>query len=248
MQEQLITPAKTVSVPDFSAEGQASAPTAHPRSDMNCDRLARWYAPIERTVFGRALDHARTAMLAAVPDARSALVLGDGDGRFLEALLHANPDVRAHYLDLSEGMLQQAQARVARRAGTNRVSYHQGDALTEPLGERYDLVTSHFLLDCFDAHGIELLARRIRASSPPDASIPKPTWIITEFRVPSGILRAPARALIRVMYAFFRLATGLRVTRLTDHHPILRAAGFRLEQQRTSLAGLLSSELWRPVR
>ncbi len=227
-----------MSVPHFSTKGSTSAPTAHNCNGMNCDRLARWYAAIERVVFGRALDRARTAMLPEILDTRSALVLGDGDGRFLEALLQANPNLHAEYLDLSEGMLRQAQA--SQRAGTDRVTYRQGDALTAPLGENHDLVATHFLLDCFDADGIAQLAQRVRSVAQPEAR-----WIITEFRVPSGLLTIPACALIRVMYAFFRLATGLRVQRLTDHHPILCAAGFRLERQRSSLFGLLSSELWR---
>jgi hypothetical protein len=50
--------------------------------------------------------------------------------------------------------------------------------------------------------------------------------------------------LIRVLYFFFRLTTGLRVTSLPDHRAMLQRLGFQLVQQQTSLAGLLASELW----
>ncbi len=60
---------------------------------MNCDLIAPHYWWIERLGMGRALERRRTCFLPELEQARRALVLGDGDGRFLRELLRRNPVV-----------------------------------------------------------------------------------------------------------------------------------------------------------
>lgn len=203
---------------------------------MNCDLIAPHYAWIEFAAFGRVLESRRRCYLGELAHARRALVLGDGDGRFLRDLLAINPQVHVDYIDLSAEML----ARARSRAGTDRVTYHRADALTFTLPARtYDAIATHFFLDCFEPADLAKMVHRIRGAATPNAR-----WVISEFRVPSGALALPARACIATMYAFFRVATGLRTRRLTDHRPLLEAAGFYLSSASLRLRGLVSSELW----
>jgi ubiquinone/menaquinone biosynthesis C-methylase UbiE len=129
-------------------------------------------------------------------------------------------------------MLQLARA----RAGDS-VRYIHGDALTVPLpAAEYDLVTTHFFLDCFDQSGAVHLVDKVAGMMKPGAH-----WLISEFRVTNGW----TRACVAGLYLFFRITTGLKTTRLIDHHPLLEARGFRLEKSESARAGLLISELWR---
>ena len=93
---------------------------------MNCDLIAPHYWWIERLGMGRALERRRRWFLPEIGNARRALVLGDGDGRFLRELLRRNPVVRADYVDLSRRMLELAR----QKAGIERVDYQRADALT----------------------------------------------------------------------------------------------------------------------
>ena len=113
---------------------------------MNCDLIAPHYWWIERLGMGNTLERRRRWFLPEIGNARRALVLGDGDGRFLAELLRWNLAVRADYVDLSGRMLELARA----KAGADRVRYMQGDArkLEFARGE-YDLITTHFFFDCF---------------------------------------------------------------------------------------------------
>ena len=61
---------------------------------MSFDRLAPHYRWMEAVLAGGKLQRCRTAFLNEVKDARHALIVGDGNGRFLSALLRANPSVR----------------------------------------------------------------------------------------------------------------------------------------------------------
>ena len=197
---------------------------------MNCDRIARAYRWIEYLVYGGELERRRFQFLAEVAGARRALLLGDGDGRFL-ARFRSVSNASIDCIDSSARMLDLARA----RAGTECISYLHADALTAPLPpSTYDLIVTHFFLDCFNAHELPCLIDRIQAAARPEA-----LWLISEFRQPAW-----ARPLLAAMYLFFRLAASLENNRLVDHRPLLAQRGFRLLREHTSRAGLLVTELW----
>ena len=199
---------------------------------MNADRIARQYAWLEYAAFGDALQRRRVALLPEVAGARRVLVLGDGDGRFLDKLVRQNSQAQVDYADLSGRMLKLAQA----RAGTERVTYHQADALEIALPERsYDLIVTHFFLDCFNDAGAERLVERVAR-----AACPRALWLVSEFRECTFW----TKPLLAVLYLFFGLTTGLRTRRLIDHHPLLAKHGFRMVRAESAWRGLLASELW----
>ena len=198
---------------------------------MNCDPIARWYRWLEYAAFGSALQRRRVAFLTEVADSERVLVLGDGDGRFLQRLLETNRSASIDYVDLSGRMLELARARCA----SDRVKFHQADALKFPLG-RYDLVCTHFFLDCLnEREAAELIGRVARVCRP------GARWVVSEFREP-----APwARGIVRGLYFFFRWTTGLRTRELVDHRPLLAQAGFTMSRCESARGELLVSEVWR---
>jgi ubiquinone/menaquinone biosynthesis C-methylase UbiE len=210
---------------------------------MNCDPIARYYRWFEYAAFGRRLQKHRLYYLSAARQARRALVLGDGDGRFLRELLVANPTVEVDAVDASAKML------AAARLGVNalgfecssRVRFFHSEVLSTPFpSDEYDLVVTHFFLDCFPAGPLEMLAAEIARVVSKDA-----TWIVSEFHQPtSGWRNLYSRAWLRTMYLFFGLTTGLSVRRLPPYTSILRRFGFVTEQQHTSFDGLIRSQLW----
>lgn len=199
---------------------------------MNCDPIARWYRWLEYAGFGRALEKRRMAFLGDVANAHRVLLLGEGDGRFLVNLVEQNRAASIDYVDLSWRMLE-----LARRRAGERVSYRQGDALTVDLPENeYDLIVTHFFLDCFGEADLVRLVDRVARSATSHAR-----WLVSEFREPSPW----ARAVVGSLYWFFRMTTGLKTTRLVDHRVLLERRGFRLIREERARAGLLASELWK---
>lgn len=205
----------------------------------NFDRLAGVYRWMEWLSFGPWLHRCRRAFLAEMSGAQRALVIGDGDGRFTAALLRANAGVQVEAVDASAAMLRVLQ----RRAGPDaaRVRACLADArrwMPEPRG--YDLVATHFFLDCLTTDEVRALAERIRPALAADAA-----WVVSEFAVPRGFYgRLIARPLIAFLYFAFRVLTGLRVRRLPEHCAALQRAGFVLRERRTWLGGLLAAEMW----
>jgi spermidine synthase len=216
-------------------------------STMNCDRVARLYQAAEYLTFGGALQAGRVMYLDQVADCRRALVCGDGDGRFLAALLRVNRTVRVDFVDLSAGMARLARKRVDALGAqaSARTQFHAGDIrdFSGHDGENYDLVTAHFFLDCFNEVEIASVARGLASVMQPGA-----TLLLSDFRIPpSGLPRHAAKTLVRGLYGAFRLATGLRVTRLPDYESSLERARFRKERETLTLGGLLAASLWKRI-
>jgi SAM-dependent methyltransferase len=214
---------------------------ARPGTHANFDRVARLYRWMEYLSFGRSLERCRNHFLPLLDTRQRAFVLGDGDGRFLACLLAANPTLQVDAIDSSAVMLRllerRAQASAPKR--TDRLFTHLCDALVFTPTQPCDLIVTHFFLDCFAQSQVDALALRLARYAMPGA-----LWVFSDFRIPPGAMRWPARLLVRSLYFVFRLLTGLRTSALPDHTAALRVAGFRLRQCHLSLAGVLASELW----
>ena len=205
----------------------------------NFDRIARPYRWLEYLSFGPLLERCRFFRLPELTSARRALILGDGDGRFLAHLLAANPALHAEVIDQSPAMLRLLHARVAAIHALDRLTIHRTDALAFTPTGTYDLIATHFFLDCFSTEDVFTLAQSIRPHLAPNA-----LWLVSEFAIPSGVAAIPARLLVAALYLAFRLITGLRTSALPDHPAALANAGFNLRNRKSFLAGLLVSELW----
>ena len=204
----------------------------------NFNPIARPYRWLEYLTLGPTLQQTRLHHLHHLFQQKSALILGDGDGRFLSQLLTQNRHIQAEAVDTSATMLHLLRQRCAHNA--NRLQTHQTDALAFQPTKKYDLVVTHFFLDCLTQTQLEALITRITPHLSPNA-----LWLISDFRIPpTGPMRPIARAYIRSLYLAFRILTNLRVSTLPDHATPLIQSGFTRIAQHHRLAGLLTTELW----
>jgi SAM-dependent methyltransferase len=208
----------------------------------NFDRIARAYKWMEYISFGRILERCRFAQLDRLQSVRRALVFGDGDGRFLARMLQVNPAVSTDVVDLSAAMLALSQVRAAALGQQHRTAFYRTDGREfqpEP-GKQYDLVVTHFFLDCLTTEEIESLAHRI--SPHLDAGA---LWLVSEFAVPG---RQPwrlfAKVLIHMLYFAFRHLTGLPIRSLPDYPAAFQRSGFACVRTTIFFFGILRSELW----
>jgi SAM-dependent methyltransferase len=208
------------------------------------DRLSQVYRWMEYFSFGPYLQQCRNLRMNEMVACRRALVYGDGDGRFLAELVRRAPEIRATTVDASNKMLRRLAQRLPPQA---QVRLLHADALEcEPAGfpdAPFDLVVSHFFLDCFNEAEIASLVSHVNAAVEKTA-----LWVVSDFAIPR---RRPARLLgtwiVRGLYLAFGLLTGLRTRHLPDHARGMRDAGWMLEDRRELLSGLLLSERWRRI-
>ncbi len=202
---------------------------------MNADRLATQYRSLEYLAFGRALERCRLAFLPRAARAQRVLILGEGDGRFVEQLLARHPTAHIDVVELSARMIALAQARAP------QAHFHQRDALTWLPAGPYDLLVTNFFLDCLTAEEAARLLPQLAQRLAPEGE-----WIIGDFQLPErGWRRWHAAAWLWVMYRFFAVTTALRARRVPDYRAGLRAAGLHEVDRCEWRARLIVSELWR---
>ena len=206
----------------------------------NFDRLAGVYRWMEWLSFGPHLGRCRRAFLLEMTESRRALVLGDGDGRFTAALLRQNKAIQVDAVDVSQGMLRSLRHRAGADAGRVRTEARDMREWYPAQGAEYDLVVTHFFLDCLTTEDVRRLAERLKPSLRTEAS-----WVVSEFAVPRSAFGLwVARPVVGFLYWAFRLLTGLEVARLPEWQMVLEAAGFGRIRERRFLHGLLTSEMW----
>jgi ubiquinone/menaquinone biosynthesis C-methylase UbiE len=207
---------------------------------MSFDRLARRYSAMEWLLAGRKLQTCRTAFLEDAARARSILLVGEGHGKFLEVLCRAAPEATISYVDASVEMGRVARARLTTHE-QNRVLFHSIPIMQFEPGQKFDLIVTHFFLDCFAEEELGAVIERLAHFLLPEAA-----WIIADFQVPrQGWRRWRAQAILALAYSFFRMATQLAARRLVSPQALLQAQGLNLETRLEFNFGLLYAELWK---
>jgi ubiquinone/menaquinone biosynthesis C-methylase UbiE len=210
---------------------------------VSFDALAPWYRALEWIAFGHDLQRCRVACLDEITAPRRALIVGEGNGRFLCELLRLRPEVEVDCIDASARMLQLARERLKRELPdrASRVRFLHQDIMSWSAPEHhYDLVVTHFVLDCFPEAALSGIVKQLARAATDDAN-----WLLADFSIPpGGMARVRARAWLAAMYLFFRVFAGIPARALIDPTPFLRAEGFALKRQHFFRKGILKSEIW----
>ncbi len=200
------------------------------------DSLARWYRWLEYAAFGRALERCRFALLPALENARRVLILGEGDGRFLQKLLSINSTARIDVIEASAVMLKLARGRLSDEEA-RRVKFHRADARNWDFPEaEYDAIVTCFFLDCFTPKTLTDFMPRITASAKSGAC-----WLLSEFDAPSTVR---SRVWLASMHVFFRAITNLEARQLGPFAKLIAESGWENTRRMTFAGGLMSAGIW----
>jgi ubiquinone/menaquinone biosynthesis C-methylase UbiE len=204
---------------------------------MSFDLLAPHYRWMERILAGEKLQRCRLAHLGKISKAENILILGEGPGRFLAPCLQTFPKAMITVVDSSARMLQQARENVSGA----KVSFVHADAREwQPREGGYDLIATHFFLDCFPSEELEDLISKLAG-----AACPGGRWLISDFAIPMGGLgKVRAQLIHRLMYAFFRVVTKLPARKLTAPDFFLRKNDFQMRCRESFDWGLLQADDW----
>ena len=109
-----------------------------------------------------------------------------------------------------------------------------------PTRSDYDLVVSHFFLDCLTDREVRALIARLSPCMTPDA-----LWLVSDFAVPEkGWRRLVARIVIRSLYFAFFVLTGLKVRKIPNYASAFNENGYHPVDKAAFLGGMLVTELW----
>lgn len=180
--------------------------------------LARFYPFCERVIFGNALQNCRCTFIKELP--QKVLSVGEGDGRFSQALYTKRPDIPLEVIELDAAMRKEALKRSP-----------QLNFATPETASPCDALILNFVLDLFTEKDAQAFLDQL-----PEAK----TIIIGDF-FPNSL---PTKTLTRLMYLFFRLTTGLKTTQIPPINKILQERGYTLQKEETQWKGYIRSQWW----
>lgn len=209
---------------------------------MSFDRVAPFYCFLETITFGQALQRARICFSRKISPPVRALVVGEGNGRFLCDLVGVHPRIEIDCVDASKQMLELSRARVQRNhpESLGRIRFFHADIRLWSPPQLYDLIVTHFFLDCFDRFDLELIVAKLAECATEDAK-----WLVSDFAPPEKLLaRRYAAIELKVMYMFFRLTTDVGAQTLVDPRPSLESRGFVRRSLRLFRGGTLYASMY----
>jgi hypothetical protein len=168
--------------------------------------LARRFAPIV------------AAMVPVKPGATRLLDIGGSHGLYGALIARGHPPLRSQVLDLPPAV-DQARRLAAAEGLDDVVSHMAGNALTDDLGDGWDVVFMANILHHFTPAQIAELAARVRAATTPGATV-----AICE--VVQACPDEPAELLGDAFALFFRLSSSARCYTTTEYAGWLSDAGF----------------------
>ena len=204
---------------------------------MSFDLVAPIYDTLSRLVFGRSLQRAQTLFLPEIGPDSTILIVGGGTGFLLPDVLTRSKPKRILFVESSRQMLLRARRRVESHPLAGRVDFRLGTEADIRPGETFTVVMLPFVLDLSPDTILKtaFLPPLLRATAPGGL------WLITDFVNSPGRLH---RLILRMMYLFFRLVSGIRATRLPDTHRLLAEAGLTLLNRQLTAGGQVEASCW----
>lgn len=199
-------------------------------------RLAPLYDHMAALVYGRAIRRAQTHFLPTVQPTQ-ALVLGGGTGWIMQEMRKAWPQAHLTYIDIAPRMVSKATAKLGSDPNAHFICGRIQDL---PPHQQFDTILTPFIFDLFQGPALtDIMTTTLSHLSPLG------TWIMTDFRkVPAGPMRYISRALLWLMYRFFRLTCHIQATDLPDLEAHARSLGFHLQAHHHTYQGMIRTTRW----
>tara|TARA_Y100000758_G_C16025340_1_gene412631 strand:- start:588 stop:1220 length:633 start_codon:yes stop_codon:yes gene_type:complete len=208
---------------------------------MSFDRIARHYEWIESVVFGADLQRIRCSHMETFLRAESILLLGDGDGRFLKALLDSRCSAKIICVDSSQRMLKLAES-LTKDSGQNiHFVFSKIQDYHLPPSFIPDVIGAHFFFDCFSEDEILVILGRISSWCKKQTKL-----IVSDFSIPEeqSLGRFIAKVLVWKMIIFFRIFTGISARKLPKIGKLLSKMRYKCLKKVTLRDGFLCSWIW----
>lgn len=213
----------------------------------NFDKIAMWYEPLKKLVFGNSLMKAQMMNYHLLPELLfseqqqiQVLIIGSGKAGQLKHLFQFLPAAQVTLFDCSDRMQNSVEKDLQGLWYQPQVEQVTGtfeELLLKPL--KYQLVVADFFFDLYSNEDLSDRLNRLYALLPE-----KSLLLVTDFyALPlKTIFWRCNRWLISFMYLFFAVTTSLKTRHLPDIQPLVIEAGFTLIN--TGLRGPVFSALY----
>jgi tRNA (cmo5U34)-methyltransferase len=207
--------------------------------DSGFDRVASFYDPLAKLVFGSSLQDAQRWLLPCIPSSSTILIIGGGSGWLLQQVLEHTSPVRIVYLEASGKMLQLAQQQ---NLAPPVVEFRHGTDADLPPHEEFDIIITPFLLDLFPEERLSRLMQRLYGVLDPGG-----LWLFADFWPVQQKPPLWQKLLAKSMYLFFGLLSDVQGRKLPDYRRHFDELGLKEKQCVGFYKGFVQSKIYRKV-
>jgi len=191
--------------------------------DYGFDRLAPYYDPLTRLVFGKAIKESQEHFLPLIRPGSMVLVVGGGTGIILKKLF-VIPGISITYVDASEEMVNRAKDQVD---NSECITFYHSTISDFCYNGQFDYIITPFFLDLFSELSLKLVMIKLHGHLKEDGQ-----WLFTDFRLGSGLMKLWQLPLLMLMLIFFRLSCRIEANALQEFDKYFRQLGYLLDKER----------------
>jgi tRNA (cmo5U34)-methyltransferase len=183
---------------------------------MDYNKIAPFYESLSRMVFGNSLIKSQGVFIESIPPNATILIIGGGSGKFLKELLSKSSCKKILYIDSSSEMLKLAKKKIAGLNYSAEIEFMLGTEKDILPDERFDTIITYCFLDLFNSKELDQVAQKLTQVLREDG-----IWLVADFRInPHPFHKLWQGLLVKVLYLFFRITTGMtnnKLPELDDH-------------------------------
>jgi len=208
---------------------------------MNFDLIAKHYNWMEKIIFRSDLEKVRSMNLALIKNAKAILLLGDGDGRFLEQVSLMGTDAFIVSVDSSAKMIDLSKRKLEKSALNVEFNCTKIEDFQPIESFKPDLIIAHFFLDCFTHDEVKLIIDRVSEWAAVNAK-----FVISDFSITkkTSFNRIYQKMLTKIMIRFFRLFCGISTRFLPNIPKIMTTQGWNCLSQESLKSEFINSWVW----
>jgi len=203
------------------------------------DAIAGVYDSLAKIFIGKALRDAQVYLVQHIPAGAKSLIAGGGTGWILEEItkLH-RAGLQIDYLDISANMIAKAKQQ---NIQGNVIEFLQQSADEDFEGNNYDVILTPFFFDNFKGFTMQSIFNRLHQKLKLHG-----LWLYADFQV-MGKHSIFQKAMLFVMYTFFRLACNIEAKQLPDVVGQFAKNGYQSTDRRTFKKEFIISAVYTKV-
>jgi ubiquinone/menaquinone biosynthesis C-methylase UbiE len=205
--------------------------------------FALFYDVASYVFFGNSILKAQTYFLPQLKEKKNVLVFGGGTGKLLLELLRRNVAEKYCYVDISDKMISKSKRRLAKYfpEKINAVNFICGSVESIPSTEKFDLIITPCVLDCFTENELPEIMQQLKIHLAENGE-----WLFIDFNIPEK-QKSIAALKIRTMYFFFNVICGLGVRKLPDFKKEFEKLNLKTKNEKYFLQGLMVARIYKLI-
>ena len=209
--------------------------------ESNFNRIAWCYDGLTKIIFGKSIRKSQTEFLVYCKPEDKVLIVGGGTGWILEDLASMDMNIYITYIEKSSKMIEKAKG-IALRCKGLTIDFIIGTEMDIPVNTKFDLVLANYFFDLFTPAKQKFISNLFYQALNRNGLL-----LTADFYIDK---KSPIwqKIVVRIMYLFFKLSTGIETMKLSNYRKYIEQLPFTCIHHRVFYAQFIHSNVYQKIR